>query len=175
MPAEQSQTLTAAYGEAVMYGYLIEDILQLHLYECSYYHVNGYRGHSKSAIREMKFFRLIREFQTVYPDQTALAEGLDKIRLIRNKVAHAWIDQLGSDLETEEGRDQIHALVSRTIQHERRYLKALKRTHEELFRHNIKNNLEAALARDDELFEARVSTSEIQRLLDDLDALTKRK
>ena len=171
MSAEQSLTLTAAYGEAILYGYLIEDLLQLHLYECSYYHVNGYEGHSKSAIREMKFFHLIREFQAVYPEQTTFADGLDKIRLIRNKLAHAWIDQLGSDLETEEGRDQIYALVSRTIQHEHRYLKALKRTHDELFRHSIKHNLEAALARDDEPFEARVSTSEIQRLLDELDAI----
>ena len=59
----------------------------------------------------MNFARLIREFRLVYVKQGKFADGLDKIRLIRNKLAHAWVDQIGSDLETDEGYDQIHALA----------------------------------------------------------------
>ena len=109
MSGEQPPNLTEAYGQAILYGYLIEDVLQLHLFECSHYHVNGYQGNSKTRIRDMNFARLIREFRLVYVKQGKFADGLDKIRLIRNKLAHAWVDQIGSDLETDEGYDQIHA------------------------------------------------------------------
>jgi hypothetical protein len=171
MPAEP--TLPSAYGQAILYSYLIEDLLQLHLYECSHYHVNGYGGHSKAKIRGMRFVRLIREFRSVYPKQGKFADGLDKIRLIRNKLAHAWIDQIGSDLETTEGLDQVHALVQRAVLHAHRYLKTLKRIHEGLFAQAVKQDIEAVLSYSDEVFEARVSTSEIQRLLDELDELAK--
>jgi len=124
------------------YGFLIEDFLRLHLFECSYHYVNGYKGHSKAAIREMPLVKLIREFRAVYPKQRKFSEGLDKIRLIRNKLAHALVDQFGSDFESEEGRDQIHALLARTILHMRHYLKSLQRTHEAAVRLAIKDDWE---------------------------------
>jgi len=155
------------------YGFLIEDFLRLHLFECSFNHVNGYKTHSKAAIEKMKLVQLIREFRAVYPKQPKFSDGLDKIRLIRNRLTHRLIDQFGSDVESEEGRDQIHALLLRTIFHMKHHFEALQRTHEAVVRIAIKDNWEALLARGDELFEARVSTSEIQSLLDDLDELAK--
>jgi hypothetical protein len=163
----------AAFGEAISYGYLIEDFLRLHLFECSHFHLNGYNGHSKANIRDMKFVQLVREFGYVYPNQGKLGDGFDKIRLIRNKLVHALVDEFGSDVESEEGRDQIHALLVRTIRHGHEHLKALRRIHETAVRHAIENQPEAVLSRDEEFFEARVSTSEIQSLLDDLDELAK--
>lgn len=173
MSGEQPPNLTEAYGQAILYGYLIEDVLQLHLFECSHYHVNGYQGNSKTRIRDMNFARLIREFRLVYVKQGKFADGLDKIRLIRNKLAHAWVDQIGSDLETDEGYDQIHALVLRVVRHAYRYLKSLKKIHDGLFTEAVKQNLEAVLSYGGETIEARVSTSDIQRLLDELDELAK--
>jgi hypothetical protein len=171
---QQSESLTAAYGEAIMYGYLIEDMLKLHLFDCDYYHVNGYRRASKKPVQRLSFQELIAEFRSVYPKQRRFADAFNKIRLIRNKLAHLFIDQLGSDLETEEGRDQIHAMLLRAAGHFRAHLRALKRSHDALFCHAVKHALEAVLARDDKPFEAHVSASEIQQLLDELDELTKK-
>jgi hypothetical protein len=173
MTLERFPNVTEAYGQAILFSYLIEDILQLHLCECSHYHTNGYHGHSTDKIREMGLARLIREYRLVYPKHTKFADGLDKIRLIRNKLAHAWVDQVGSDLETHEGYDQVHALVLRAVRHTYRYLKTLRKIHEGLFAEAVKQNLEAVLSYGGESVEARVSTSDIQRLLDELDELTK--
>jgi hypothetical protein len=171
MTRDSFPNVTETYGQAVLFSYLIEDLLQIHLCECSHHHVNGYQVHSKNNIREKGFARLIREYRLVYPKHTKFADGLDKIRLIRNKLAHAWIDQVGSDLETDEGYDQIHALVVCAVRHTVQYLDSLKKIHEGLFTEAVRQNLEGVLSYGDEIFEAHVSTSDIQRLLDELDEL----
>ena len=61
----------------------------------SYFQINGF---CRSSNKRKKFEDLIKEFRIVYPDKPEFADALDKIRLSRNKLAHALIDQLGSDL-----------------------------------------------------------------------------
>ena len=53
----------------MFYAHLIEDLVALHLYECSYFHVNGYVGISQKAIRDMKHEKRIDEFLLIYSDQ----------------------------------------------------------------------------------------------------------
>ncbi len=47
----QSKEFTAAYGEAMFYAHLLEDLIALHIYECSWYRVNGYPGLSRTQLR----------------------------------------------------------------------------------------------------------------------------
>jgi len=169
----QDREFKEAYGEAMFYAHLIEDLLALHIYECGYFHVNGYRGLSRREIREMSHEDRINELAKIYHDQQ---DGsleyhipvLHLLRKIRNKLTHAFIPQVGSDVSTEEGIDQILAMLRNITTWERLSLEALSETHKTALREGIKHCFEAALARDDPPFDARVSRSKIQSYLDQL-------
>jgi hypothetical protein len=57
----QNEEFSAAYGEALFYAHLIEDLVALHIYECGYFHVNGYYGLSSRRIRNLKYESQINE------------------------------------------------------------------------------------------------------------------
>ena len=63
---EQEHPFELAYGEAMFYAHVIEDLVVSHLYECSYFHVNGYEGISAKTIRDMKHEGRIDELLTAF-------------------------------------------------------------------------------------------------------------
>lgn len=135
--SEQEHDFQSAYGEAMFYAHLIEDLVALHLYECSYFHVNGYAGISRKTIRDMKHEERIDELLTIYRDQdkkdgaiTRLVTALHHLRKIRNYLTHAFIPQVGSDFAAEEGADQILAMLRHVSYWERGWLRTLKNAHE---------------------------------------------
>ncbi len=159
----------------MFYAHLIEDLLALHISECSYFHVNGYAGLSRKQIRDMKHEKRIDEMLVIYGDQdkkdgsiTRLVTALHHLRHIRNHPAHAIIPQVGSDFAAEEGVDQIIAMLRHVSYWEHSCLKTMKLTHESLLRHTITTCFEAVLERDEPLFDARLSQSNIQMNLDSL-------
>ncbi len=170
---DQNEAFPAAYGEAMFYAHLIEDLVALHIYECGYFHVNGYSGLSPRQIRNVTHEDRINELSKVYRNQSdgsveRLVSALHLLRKIRNKVTHAFIPQVGSDLAKEEGVDQIMAMLKSISTWERLYLEALRKAHEAVLRGAITHCLDAVMEREDPPFNARVARSEIQEHLDEL-------
>ena len=176
----QSKEFTEAYGEAMYYAYLIEDLVILHIYECSWYHVNGYSGVSRKQLRDLKSEDRINELAKIYHKQKdgvieRLVAALHLLRKIRNKLTHAFIPQVGSDFEQEEGLDQIIAMLKRISLWERYHLRTLRRVHETVLNRALTRAVERALERDDPPFDARVARSKIQEYLDEIESLSLRK
>jgi hypothetical protein len=136
---DQDTQFKAAYGEAMFYAHLIEDLVALHIYECGYFQVNGYRGLSRGRIQDMSHEDRINELPKIYHDQQDGSMEyhvpvLHLLRKIRNKLTHAFIPQLGSDVSTEEGVDQILAMLKNITTWERLSLEALQETHKAVLR-----------------------------------------
>jgi hypothetical protein len=112
----QDKDLLAEYGEAMLYSHLIEDLLKLKLRDAAFFHVNGYTAPA-SPIPKLRFEDLIDEFGRGFSPPEKIVDDLHRIRKIRNKLTHAFVPQVGSDLLTEEGRDQIHAMLERFSRH----------------------------------------------------------
>lgn len=174
------EDIIRSYGEAVLYGHLIEDVLRLHVYECGSYHVNGRKPQSWEQITDMSLKKLISVFGSMYPKAKELVDALDEAREIRNGIVHAFVRSFHEDLPSWEGSDQIHALLKKTILHQRRLLLVLQPLHESLLRnlmihkpnevlaHEDKTN--ELLIHDDENPPGKVSTSDVQKRLEKLDA-----
>ena len=170
---DQNEEFSAAYGKALFYAHLIEDLVALHIYECGYFHVNGYSGLSSRQIRDLKHESRINELLKIYQNQKdgsieRLVSALHLVRKIRNKLTHAFIPQVGNDFAKEEGVDQIIAMLKNITTWERLYLQSLRKAHEGVLRGAIKHCLDAVIEREDPPFDARVARSEIQEHLDEL-------
>jgi hypothetical protein len=168
---DQNHQLMTAYGAAGFYMHVIEDILRLHLADCSYYGISAYTLPAKPPLQKLRFVQLIDEFARIHSTAPDFIRGLHCIREARNDIVHGFITQVGPDVESEEGRDQIHALLIRLIAHERRYLTRLRQIHEALLDELPKRHLARMLERDEPEFAAHVATSDAQKWLDELDAL----
>jgi hypothetical protein len=174
--SEQEKAFSSAYGEAMFYAHLIEDLVELHIYECGYFHVNGYCGLSRHQIRDLKHEKRIDELGKIYQNQnrgevTQLVSALHLLRKIRNLVAHAFNPQVGSDLRKEEGVDQIIAMLQSISTWEHLYLKSLQKAHETVLHGSIEHCLDSVLQCQDPPFDARVARSKIQEHLDELKRL----
>jgi hypothetical protein len=170
----QGTAFSSAYGETMFYAHLIEDLVALHLYECSYFHVNGYLGLTRCQICDLKYEQRIDELAKIYQHPNAgritqLVSSLHLLRKIRNKVTHAFIPQVGSDFSKEEGVDQIIAMLRNITNWERRCLESLRKTHVAVLRGAIQHSLDRVLEREDPPFNARVARSKIQEYLDELE------
>jgi len=173
---DQDMEFRAAYGEAMFRAHLIEDLLALHIYECSYFHVNDYKGLTRKQIRDLEHHERIDELLKIYPNRKdgsieRLVKGLGLLGSIRNKLTHAFIPQVGSDLRKQEGVDQIIAMLRHISSRERYFWAWLKKTHDGLLREALKQRSKAALKREDRPFDARVARSKIQEQLDELKSL----
>lgn len=164
----------------MLYGHLIEDVLRQHVYECGNYRVNGRAPQSWAKILDTKLKKLISVFGSMYPNAKELVVALDEVREIRNDIVHAFVRSFHEDLPSWEGSDQIHALLRKTILHQRRLLLILQHLHESLLRHlmahkanevlSFEDATNEVLARDDENAPGKVSTSDVQQRLEKLDA-----
>ncbi len=121
-------------------GHLVEDFLEIHLTECAHFNVNGYQGGTPRDIRDWNFQRRIDELAKIYQHQTdgsirRLVSGLHLLRLIRNNLAHAFTPQVGKDLLTEEGRDQLIAMLKHIAKWTLVHLHALRKVHFAILEH----------------------------------------
>lgn len=180
--SDQDKELLQAYGEAMLYAHLIEDLVALHLYECSYFHVNQYSGLSRKKIREMKHDKRINELLKIYEGQnerdgsiTRLVEALHLLRKIRNHMTHAFIPQVGSDFAVEQGVDQIIAMLKNVAFWELAWLKILQKAHFAVLEGAVTKCFNEFMNREDPPFEAHVSKSKIQHHLDEISKQWKEK
>jgi len=166
--SDQNQTLMAAYGATAFYMHVTEDILRLHLCDCDYYRINAYQLPLKPALHKLRLQRLIDEFAKIHPDSPEFIRGLHCIREARNDVVHEFITQVGSDVASEEGRDQILALLLRLVRYQCLYISRLRLIHEAHLRDLPILHLDRLLQRKEPEFVAHVSTSDAQTWLDEL-------
>jgi len=162
----------------VMYSHLLEDILRLHLSECARFKINGFSKSVAQIKRRCDFKELIEFVPCVYdtkahPDAERTTKALDLIRKIRNELVHAFVLQVHAEVHSEEGKDQIIAMLRRVTFFARQYLNGLGQQHKKLFRHVIETDFMKLFEYGDELLpEGRVATSKIQALLSELMSFT---
>ena len=162
----QDREIVAAYGEAMLYSHLVEDMLKLVLREASRFHANGYQA---PVPLPGSLDVIIKEFGRAFPDSKKLVERLDMLRKIRNKLTHALVPQVGSDLVTEEGRDQIQAMIERYVRHAAVTRRALATIYESMLKQVVARDFTLLFKGDAEKLDARVVESDIQKLLDELE------
>lgn len=162
----QDRELIATYGEAMLYSHLIEDMLKLVLREATRFCANGYQA---PASAPWKLGDLIKEFARAFPDATEVVERLQRLQKIRNKLTHALVPQVGTDLLTEEGRDQIQAMMERYVRHAAVMRRFLGAHYESMLKQIVAQDFTRMLEGEIEELDARVAKSDIQRLLDELE------
>jgi len=158
----------------MLYAHLIEDIVANHIYECSYFHVNGYTGLSKKQIRDLEAHERIDILPQIYKNQqgNSVRDLVDMLRIlnrIRNHLTHAFFPDVGKEFQTEEGIDQTIAMLKRVAKWESACFALLFKMHGTVVNGAIKHSLRAVCQRQDRLFDARVARSKIQKYLNELE------
>jgi hypothetical protein len=162
----QDREVVAAYGEAMLYSHLVEDMLKLILREATRFRANGYQAPIPAP---WKLGDIINEFGRAFPDSAKLVERLHRLQKIRNKLTHALVPQVGSDLVTEEGRDQIQAMIERYVRHAAAARRVLGSIYESMLKQVVVHDFTLMFEGEIEEFDARVVKSEIQKLLDEVE------
>ncbi len=166
--SSDSREIMCIIGEVALRSHLIEDLLRLHLFEAGRF---GFRGKSERSVKEVQSLRLedvIAEFRIMYPEHSSLADAFDLHRKLRNKMFHAFCPDLGGDLKSIEGRDQIHALLFEIAELQRRHLAPLKMLHEDLLRTILKNSFVAMLEKTNDWNVKTVAKSDLFKLVEKL-------
>jgi hypothetical protein len=170
---DQNNQFCIAYGDAMFYAHLIEDLVLLHITECGHFQVNDYKGLTRTEIKSLTHNLAIKELGKIYNGNTEgsinlLVSSLDLLNKIRNKLTHAFMPQVGSDIESEEGREQILGMLQNIVLWEKRYLGFLQKHHEILISEIIRNHPEKIMTRENPPFDAHVARSKIQGYLSEL-------
>ena len=171
MAASQDTELLAAYGEVIFDGHLLEAILKLHLVGCAHFKLNGFNESpnkiKKSTFEELIDFLFHAYDSAAHPDVPKIVKGLHLIRLIRNQLVHGFVLQLHAELHSEEGKDQVLALLRRVSFYIRQYNEGIGKQHRQMFQQILETNFMRIFDHPDEpLPEGRLATSRIQSLLD---------
>jgi len=166
---EQDKEFLAKYGEAMLYSHLIEDLLLLIMQNAAHFRVNGYSAPPR-PLEKLRLEELIDEFGRAFPPTGTVVDDLHRIRKIRNKLTHAFVPQVGSDLLTEEGRDQINAMLDRFCRHAFLHRQVLSAQFDLILKRAVETDVMRILEKEEDEFDARVAKSVIQQLLDELDA-----
>ena len=149
----------------MIYSHLVEDLIQLNLREATRFETNGYTPPNK-APQGLK--DKIKEYGKAFPSEPEFVAYLQKLREIRNKLTHALVPQIGSDLSTDEGRDQIQAMLESYLSYAIKAQKKLHKQYHELVSQTIKDDFTKIFKGDIEQIDGRVSNSEIQILLEEI-------
>ncbi|HEX4140991.1 MAG TPA: hypothetical protein VHY09_11630 [Candidatus Methylacidiphilales bacterium] len=173
--ADQNHEFLRLYGEALFQSYLIEDLLVLHVRDASRFRVNQYEGISSKKNERPQFGDLIKEISKIYANDVNAAKFvamLTIIKEIRNKLVHHFVTEVGEDLKTEEGRDQINAMLLEVAMAGRVCHSCLRKMQEALVSGGLKNDYVAAF---DEKYDSpvptRLAVSEIHGQLESLKKL----
>jgi hypothetical protein len=137
MKSTTDEEIIAVFGQVALLAHIIEDLLRLHVFEARRYGVGNVSKRSVKQVQDLELGKVIREFKRIHPQLAAQAEAYDLLRKVRNKVFHAFCPDVGKDLLTFEGRDQIHALLLEIADLQSRHLKPLKKLHEDLLRNIV--------------------------------------
>ncbi|MGB0143578.1 MAG: hypothetical protein ACPGAP_02310 [Akkermansiaceae bacterium] len=172
---DQKAQLEASYGRVMFFAHLIEDLVAQHLFECGWYEVNGCLKRTQKRVGELNHRTRINELGKIYgadtdPNINRIIEGLHSLRIIRNQLTHALIDEVGTDFTKEEGLDQILGMLAKVEKHMRSHLGFLESIHEQLLKHALENCIDQLMEREDGPFEANVATSRIQKELEAIEA-----
>lgn len=161
--------LLEAFGRAVFRSHLVEDILKIHIFDCAFFsigcmaHVAEERARSATFAELIDFYRLAHHSS---PNIEKIWRELHLFRQIRNHLVHGFILQIHNDLQHEEGRDQIVAMLDRISAHGQRLWRLISDDQQAIVA-SIGNRIERMLEHPGHpMKEGLVAKSEIQRWID---------
>jgi|GEM_PF-3045339 hypothetical protein len=169
--SDAERELLGSLGEALMYGHIIEDLIRLHLCELAFF---GRLGNPRITEEDIKKCRLEEMIDLLPPSispNPSFLKGLHTIRKLRNQVVHSLIEQVGEDLRTLEGCDQICALLAEITLWERKYLNRLKTAHESMLRSVLVEQTQRVLERQIQPCDRSVTASQMTKTLRQLQRL----
>lgn len=167
MKISNDQELLADYGEVMLGAHLMEDVVKIHVKECAFNKVNGY-DKDPERIKDLNAKVLIDELSSIYKNQrniSMMIQNLHRLRRIRNLLIHAFVREIGGDLAKELGKEQIRAMIKKITKFQQAYLACLQRHHQEMVKEAFKKNWMNYMKCEYEEFSSHVSSSEIQKLL----------
>lgn len=126
---DEKDAFTLSFGRTVLLGHMLESMLRLHLFECGQYGVANATRRSWKKIKSVTLENAIKELRILQPNAIRFCDALDDLRRIRNDLIHDFFRTLHSDLDSLEGRDQIHAMINRVISQQVRFLSVLQEFH----------------------------------------------
>lgn len=165
----QEDQLMCLYGRVAFHAHLIEDLVLQHLHDCNRSEKNcelklekvlGRNGNAKARLKKLgRIYAGDREWER-------LITQLDGLREIRNLIIHSMITQVGNDFRTQEGVDQIMALLERVLALQVIHLESLRKKHHQMFTRQIPAHW---LLAEDRPRGRSVSASDIQSALEKLE------
>ena len=167
--------MLAAYGEAVFYAHLIEDILKLYIFDCAFLKRNCMAHVPIEKVRRSQFEDLIdmlRLSEAESPEIDSFVERLHMLRKARNILVHGFVMQIHKELQSEEGRDQITAMLRRFVTHAQGMHRRLSKNAPAVQRESIKQDFMVAFDHPgypDKKTDGTVAKSDLQKLISDMD------
>lgn len=162
---DAERELLCSLGEALMYGHIIEDLIRLHLCELAFFGRLGISSMTEDDVKKCRLEEMIDLLPPTISPNPSFLQGLHTIRKLRNQVVHGLIEQIGEDLRTLEGCDQICALLMEISQSERKYLGRLKAAHEKLLRSVFVEQTQRAMERQSPPNDRSVAASQMVKTL----------
>jgi hypothetical protein len=168
--------MLGAYGEAVFYTHLIEDMLKLYVFDCAFYKKNCMAHVPLEKIRRMQFEDLIDMLRLADPDNDeteAFVARLHVLRRVRNILVHGFVMQIHKELPNEEGRDQITAMLRRFVTHAREMHSKISGDAFAMQRREIKRDFMSVFdhpGHPGKQTEGTVTASDLQKLISELES-----
>lgn len=163
----------------MLFAHMIEDILKLYLGNCRHIKANGYDRYSEAEISTLSHEKRINELKFVHEEadrefMEGVISDLHGLRKIRNLLMHDFTIQVGNSLRTEEGKDQITAMLNSIFDQEASMLYFLQRQNQSLIESTSSIRFIDANRHESESGLKSVESSEVQRILSDLEGFADR-
>lgn len=169
--SEQTKELFSAYGGAMLLSHLVEDMLKLYVGNLRHTRVNGYERFSIAELNSMTHEKRIIELGFIFRKSgTVMETRLHQLRKIRNLMSHDFIIQVGRSLETQEGVDQIIAMLNRITEYEASALASLQKQNRELIETFSDLRFDDNSVRGDSTYFSHVESSRLQRIISDIES-----
>ncbi len=160
------------FGRAVFLSHIIEDRLKMHIFDCAFFSVGCMAHYPLEKTRKASFENLIDYYRLAHhdqPDTEKIWRQLHLLRQIRNQLVHGFVLQIHCDLQHEEGREQIIAMLDRFCAHALRLAQAIGSKHEALIAEAPKRLKRVFEHPGHPSKEGVVAKSEIQRWIEEIE------
>lgn len=169
---DDESRLLEAFGRAVFLSHIIEDRLKIHIFDCAFFSVGCMAHVAHEKTKKATFEELIDFYRLAHhgrEDTLKLWRQLHLFRQIRNRLVHGFILQIHEDLQHEEGRDQIIAMLERVSAQASRLSRVIREDQDQIVADYAKNLFRTLEHSGHPLKEGLVASSEIQRWLEEID------
>ncbi len=164
--------LLEAIGRASFLSHLLEDRLKVHLFDCAFFEVGCMAHVLPERTKRATFEELIDFCRLAHANEKGTTEvwrQLHLVRQIRNRMVHGLLLEIHEDLHSDEGRDQITAMLNRYSVHVVRMLEVVGAAQEKVMRDAALQMGKVFKHPGHPLKEGTVASSEIERWLEEIE------